>query len=189
MHRYIPVQKGQPYSTGTISVLHNTNFRTKFCSPHWPQFNCAVRDFPLSMTLATHWFQRYYRPQRSCEGYVSTGVCLSTGGAVPDQVPPPRPGTPPRRVTPPRPGTPPDQVHPPGPGTPPQTRYPPRPGMPPRTRYTPPRYGHCCGRYASYWNAFLFEIVCNVHFLASSLRNPCPCFQWHAWLIQAVTHH
>ena len=24
----------------------------------------------------------YYRPQRSCEGYVFTGVCLSTGGGV-----------------------------------------------------------------------------------------------------------
>ena len=22
-----------------------------------------------------------------------------------------------------------------------------------------PRYGHCCGRYASYWNAFLFSLV------------------------------
>ena len=27
------------------------------------------------------WLQQtYYRPQRSCEGYVFTGVCLSTGG-------------------------------------------------------------------------------------------------------------
>ena len=24
----------------------------------------------------------YYRPQRSCEGYVFTGVCLFTGGGV-----------------------------------------------------------------------------------------------------------
>ena len=73
-----------------------------------------------------------------------------------DQVPP-RPGTSQTRYTP---GTrytpqdqvhPPDQVNPPGPGTPPSTRYPPGPGTPP-----PPRYGFCCGRYASYWNAFLF---------------------------------
>ena len=27
-----------------------------------------------------------------------------------------------------------------------------------------PRDGHCCGRYASYWNAFLFEKNCNYHF-------------------------
>ena len=25
---------------------------------------------------------------------------------------------------------------------------------------TPPRDGYCCGRYASYWNAFLFFSVC-----------------------------
>ena len=66
--------------------------------------------------------------------------------------------------------TPQDQVHPPG------TRYtpwdqvhshPPRPGTPPGTRYTTPDQVHpqssACweiratsGRYASYWNAFLF---------------------------------
>ena len=92
-----------------------------------------------------------------------------------DQVHPPGPGTSPRLGAPPRTRyTPPDQVHTPlGPGTPPRTRYtpspgpgtpnPPRPGTPPsdqappRTWYTPLRYGHCCGWYASYWNAFLFK--------------------------------
>ena len=76
----------------------------------------------------------------------------------------------------------------PGPGTPPRTRYTPQnqvhpqdqvthgtrytaPGLgtPPQTRYTsqnqvhpPPADGYCCGRYASYWNAFLliFNIYC-----------------------------
>ena len=50
----------------------------------------------------------YYRPQRSCEGYIFTRVCLSTGGSI-------------------WAGTPQDQVHPPGtrytsqgPGTPPK---------------------------------------------------------------------
>ena len=102
-----------------------------------------------------------------------------------DQVHPPRPGTPPRTQythrpgAPPGPGTPPDQVHPPGtrytpqlgpvtplqPGTP-RTRYTHTlgTGTPPRTRYTPlepdtppqdPGDGYCCGRYVSYWNAFL----------------------------------
>ena len=88
-----------------------------------------------------------------------------------DQVHPPRAGTPPRQVHPP--GTPPPgMVHPLGPGTPPWDQV-----HPPRTRYSPPsgsRYtpqkqvptpgpgtpppadGYCCGRYASYWNAFLF---------------------------------
>ena len=55
-----------------------------------------------------------------------------------------------------------DQVHRPRAGTPPGPGTLPRPGTPPGTRYTPrdqvhpPRYGHCCGRYASYWNAFLY---------------------------------
>ena len=110
----------------------------------------------------------YYRPQRSCEGYVFTGVCLSTGGGgVPDQVHPPGsrhpPGTrytpleqtPETRYTPGTRYIPWDQVHPPeqtplGLGTSLGTRYTPRsrppwdqvhplgPGTPPGTRYTPP---------------------------------------------------
>ena len=80
----------------------------------------AVRIL-LECILVTYVFTLYYRPQRSCEGYVFTGVCLfelcsdatikiiihyatclSMGGST-------WPGTPPRG-----PGTPlPDQVHPP----------------------------------------------------------------------------
>ena len=37
-----------------------------------------------------------------------------------------------------------------------QTRPPSQLDPPPRSRHPPPRDGHCCGRYASYWNAFLF---------------------------------
>ena len=92
----------------------------------------------------------------------------------------------PQDQVPPRTRNPPDQVHPPGPGTSPRTRYTPLgPGTPPRTRYTsppgdqvhpqgqvhppgpgtPPTQVHpqssACwettsGRYACYWNAFLF---------------------------------
>ena len=81
---------------------------------------------------------RFYRPQRSCEGYVYTGVCLSTGGEYLVRYPPrtsypPGPGTP----TPQHQVHPPDQVHPPRPSTPLQARYLPGPGTPPRTRYTP----------------------------------------------------
>ena len=79
--------------------------------------------------------------------------------------PPPRPGRPPRtrqmhpqtRQTPPDQADthPPDQADPPGPGRPPQTRQ-----TPPRTRQTPPEADSSIwstsGRYASYWNAFLF---------------------------------
>ena len=110
----------------------------------------------------------HYRPQRSCEGYVFTGVCLSMGGGVPDQVPPeeqtpartrytPRARYTPLEQTPPKTRyTPRDQVHPleqtpPGPGTPPnqvhpRARYtpleqtPPGPGTPPRPG-TPTRPG------------------------------------------------
>ena len=102
-------------------------------------------------------------------------TCLSVhrgeylGSTPRDQVHPPGPGTPPGTRYTPR-----DQVHPPEPGTPPGTRYPPPPWtrytpqdqiQPPGTRYTPPRPstplppgdGYCCGRYASYWNAFLYS--------------------------------
>ena len=88
----------------------------------------------------------FYRPQRNCEGYVFTGVCLSTGVAgvgwevsasVHAGIPPSHPGA----------DTPQEQ-------TPPKSRHPPE-QTPPKSRH-PPRYGDYCGRYASYWNAFLF---------------------------------
>ena len=79
--------------------------------------------------------------------------------------------TPPSRENPPW-----DQADPPGQGDPPdQAGRPPGPGIPPRTRHTPlgretPREEDCSirsmsGRYASYWNAFLF-----VKFLYSIYR-------------------
>ena len=68
----------------------------------------------------------FYRPQRSCEGYVFTPGCHSVhrGGlpqcmlgyhAPPEQTPPPGPGTPPEQ-------TPPQSRHPPGAGTSPSRR-------------------------------------------------------------------
>ena len=159
----------------------------------------------------THYWT-FYRPERSCEGHVFTGVCLSTGGCLPqcmlgyhthprprEQIPlqeqiPPWGQTPPgsrpprsrhtppttREQTPPRSRYPPGGRHPlgadrPGADTPqeqttpertstradtplgadtPQEQTPPRSSHPP-----PPRDGHCCGRYASYWNAFLLVHV------------------------------
>ena len=53
----------------------------------------------------------------------------------------------PREQTPSRPGT------PQGADTPLGTRHTPGPGV------HPPADGYCCGRYASYWNAFLFEFI------------------------------
>ena len=104
----------------------------------------------------------HYRPQRSCgQANIFTPVCHSVhrGGFClsacwnttphpPDQADtshPPR-----TRQTPPRQGRP-----PPGPGRPPQTRHPPPPDQAP-----PPEADSSIrstsGRYASYWNAFLF---------------------------------
>ena len=130
-----------------------------------------------------------YRPQRNCKGYVFTGICLSTWGVSaqcmleyhapradtpPAQRPPeqahPLEQTPPEQ-TPPGSRHPPEQTPPgadtlPGPDTPradtpwtttPWTTAPPGPDPPPG------RHGHCCGRYASYWNAFLFKIYLQKH--------------------------
>ena len=57
----------------------------------------------------------------------------------------------------------PDQAYPhgnppPSEQAPPSNRHP-QEKAPPGTRYSPPgsRDGYCCGRYASYWNAFLLK--------------------------------
>ena len=110
--------------------------------------------------------QSCYRPQQSCgQGYVFTRVCDSVHRGVSGQ-PPPRTWQ----------GDPPDQADtpPPGPGKepPPWSRQtPPEPGRenPPADQAdTPPRPGppreedfsirSMSGRYASYWNAFLFYL-------------------------------
>ena len=97
----------------------------------------------------------YYRPQWSCEGCFYRCLSVHGGGGGLEYL---------GRYTPlPR-----DLAHPPGTRYTPRTRYTPLgPGTPPETRYTPrdqvhppgTRYtgdGWRCGRYASYWNAFLF---------------------------------
>ena len=87
----------------------------------------------------------YYRLQWSWGKvmFLQVSVILSTGGEYltrypPDQVHPPRPGTPPGPVHPL------DQVHPPGPGTPPGQVQPPPPGTPPGTDHAG-RYGQRVG--------------------------------------------
>ena len=114
------------------------------------QITTTKEIFPLcgwNHGRASHYF---YRPQRSCEGYVFTGVCLSTRGR----------GCLPQCML----GYPPEQT-PPSPGSRhPLTREqtPPAPiweQTPSRSRHLPGRDGHCCGRYASYWNAFLFSFL------------------------------
>ena len=91
----------------------------------------------------------YCRPQRSCgQGNVFTGVCLSTGGCLPqcmlgchtplDGEPPGWRNPPWDQVDPPTPHPqPPDGESPPGPGRPPRWRTPPD-GEPPRDQADPP---------------------------------------------------
>ena len=121
--------------------------------------------------MRSNFLHTSYRPQRSCgQGNVFTGVCLSTGGRVSASVhagmaDPPRPGTHhPPGADPPGPG------RPPGTGRPPQNRQTPPPtpseqADPPGTSRHPPPHPReadssirsTSGRYASYWNAFLFR--------------------------------
>ena len=106
-----------------------------------------------------------YRPQQSCEGYVFTGVCLSTGGCLvlvgvcSWGVPGPGESAP-RGVPGPRRSAP-GRV--PGPGgglLPGGCLVPGGVGIPACTEVDPPgRGGYCCGRYATYWNAFLFRNI------------------------------
>ena len=88
----------------------------------------------------------FYSPQRSCEGYVFTRVCLSTGGEYLGRYPPGVRYTPLNQVHPPDQVHPADQVHPPG------TRY-----TPPGTRCSPLGPGTPLRETATafYWNAFL----------------------------------
>ena len=102
-----------------------------------------------------------YRPQRSCEGYVFTGVCLSTGGvgvsaSVHAGIPPPQADTFQSRHTPPPEQTPPQSRHPQS--TPPGTDTPSRADTP-RSRHPPPRDmatavdgTHPTGMHSCYFN-------------------------------------
>ena len=120
----------------------------------------------------------------SVHGGVPNQVHTPRAGKPSGQGSSPWAGTPPGRYTPhqagtqPLAGTPPPRYTPPGPGTPhdrypPGTRYitplgpgtsPPRAGTPTdQVHPPPPRYGHCCGRYASYWNAFLCILFILLH--------------------------
>ena len=106
---------------------------------------------------------RHYRPQQSCENYVFTPVCYSVH----------RGGLPQCKLGYHTPGT----RHPPGAGTPPWSRHPPdqTPPVPaplgpaPLGADPPSGDGYCCGRYASYWNAFLFYLLIFQHNSMSQL--------------------
>ena len=152
-----PVSLIQPHDTNhssvsehpvTCHVIKVTQFFFDFLTTH-----------PAGRALISDWLVNSYRPQRSCEAYVFTSVCLSTGGggvsASVHAGMPPRPDTPPGadppdpsdppsgsrlppRVETPRQGDPPWQGDPPGKETPLARRPPgkeiPQDQTPPGTR-------------------------------------------------------
>ena len=118
--------------------------------PHVTALSRRKAWTPLIFSCRKRGSTDFYRPQRSCEGYVFTPVWLSTGGggrgsaSVHAGIPPPPPpgaGTPPREQAPhgsrhPQTGTPLEQT-------------------PPPPEQTPPWQMATDADYASYWNAFL----------------------------------
>ena len=120
----------------------------------------------------------FYRPQRSCgQGNIFAPVCHSVhggGGCLPqcmlgyhtpwEHTPPPGADPPWNRHPPEQ--TPPWGRHPPGGDTPPE-QTPPR-ADPPREADSGIR--SMSGRYAPYWNAFLFLRIVAQYLLLSSLQ-------------------
>ena len=84
-----------------------------------------------------------YRPQRSCGKviFLRLSVILFTGGCLADT---PWPDMPLGRQPPPL------VRHP-------LSRH-------PLARHMPPGYVHCSGRYASYWDAFLLQMLLNISY-------------------------
>ena len=79
-------------------VQHRPALRARPQRQHPPQRRSNLQNKRLSVTVGAgdrtdqeiyYWTTRscHYRPQRRCEGYVFTGVCLSTGGAWSSGVP------------------------------------------------------------------------------------------------------
>ena len=95
--------------------------------------------------------------------FLLVSVILSTGGSASVQKYPPPPGkeAPPGRKHPPE-GSTPRRKHPWEGSTPPPRRKHPLEGSTPRKEAPPPPgIRSMSGRYASYWNAFLFMIYAN----------------------------
>ena len=155
--------KGSP-RTQPIHAASSPPRSSSDLGPHNMVAAEARTDDKRVVRILLECFFVHCRPQRSCEGYVFTGVCLSTGGGecltrctppgpgaplgpgVPpwDQVHPLDQVHPPDQVQPLRTRYTPlqDQVHPLGPGTTPRDQgHPPRPGTPPDQIHPPPGTG------------------------------------------------
>ena len=117
--------------------------------------------------------------------FLQACVCPHGGGSasVHAGIPHPPEKTPPREQTHPPEADPPGNRHPPRSRHPhPQSRHtpqsrPPQGAHTPGSRHppgadTPLRDGHCCGRYASYWNAFLLVLKMRLRCCWSLLFRP-----------------
>ena len=129
-----------------LAILHGIHFSVGILG----QYTHVLNNCKLYRLIISR--NHFYRLQRSCEGYVFTRVCLSTGGGVSGQVHPPTRYTPHNQVRPR------DQVHPPGPGT------------PPRTRYTPPDQVHPPRRLLFRTVRILLECILFVCFFDSVVK-------------------
>ena len=140
-----------PFLSDYIVTVRNEVAKVMF-------LHLSVILFTGGTTLAGTPPRTRYTPRAGTPpGITSPRQVHPQGRYIPGQVHPlgrytPQAGTPPGRYTPQ------DQVHPPEPGTAPQA------GTPlagtPLADHVPPgsRDGYYCGRYASYWNAFLFSM-------------------------------
>ena len=116
--------------------------------------------FPICPLLLIHFMHFFYRPQRSCEGYVFTGVCLSTRGvgvsaSVHAGIPLPKSRHPQEADTPPRADTPQKQTPPPRADTPQKqtptkSRHPPKEADPPRDTATAADGTHPTGMHSCF---------------------------------------
>ena len=131
---------------------------------HVWQFRRAYRKPITCTSKVAGWKIFTVRNEVAKAMFLHLSVILFTagGGGVPGQVSPRQVHTPREQVHPPGQVPLQDQVHPLQ--VPPRTGYPPGRNPPQdqvssRTRYPPrSRDSYCCGRYASYWNAFLFHL-------------------------------
>ena len=129
-------------------------------------FSCQLRAIVCGDSK--NFFERiihYYRPKRSFgQGNIFTPVCHSVhrGGRVLLASPPPPGMETPLEQTPARMENPPQMEEPPPDGEPPRMEEPPRIEEPPPDGEPPPEADSgirsAIGRYASYWNAFLFQL-------------------------------
>ena len=149
---------GQPSICINITRLHSFLFILYFLVINRRINLVILALLPTMNCYIFYSFLLYYCWQRSCGKVMFSQACVKNSvhrGCLPDSPPDQRQTAPPPTRGRPTPRT---------RGRHPQTRgrHPPgqTPAHNPLGRH-PPADGYCSGRYASYWNTFLFE-VCDV---------------------------